>query len=626
MSDLSVIQGFLDGLRPPPRVTVSEWANKNRYMTEPFPGLYRTELTPYLEEIMDQLSPYNPTQEIIFKKSSQIGATEAGNNWIGAIIHYYLGNTLMVLPTKDLATTNAKQNIEKMIDASPDLRKRVPSARKRDSGNTTLEKNFPGGFLKIVGANSANSARSTSFRWVYLDEISAYPMNVDGEGDPYKLFKGRTKAFGTKYKIFVTSTPTVEGECRITTLYEETDQRLYHITCPHCKDKENSLQPLSFDRLKWMPGNYDDVWYECIHGCRIDERHKPWMMAKLNGAKWIATKPENSSRERKGYGINALYAPLGMIGWAALAKEHDEVHKDTATDEELQAFINLQKGETFKINRNLPDWKRLYERAENYDLGIAPNEVAILTGGVDVQKDRLEVTIRGWSAGKRSYLIDYHVIPGDPNHDAVWNELREYLEKDFNRPDGGKMPVSFTCVDSGFLSERVYQFCADFGSGRCAPTKGGPEGQKTILSNPKSAKLSKDGSRVGTTMFYMLGTHPLKELFFSRLNITKDYKEGEVPRGYYYFTKQVDPKYFEGMCSEVHVLDKGRHVWKKVVIRNEPLDLEILNIAAAELLGAFRKTDEWYMEEITRFRPDRKEFTKETGRVRKKSEYWSRFD
>jgi phage terminase large subunit GpA-like protein len=623
MCSTQAISGLLDGLRPPPRLTPGQWANEHRYMTSdisPFPGKYRLELTPYLEEPLDDLSPYSPVEEVIFKKSNQLGLTQGGNNWIGAIIHHYLGPVLMVLPTKELAERNSKLNIDSMIEASPELRARIPPARSRDSGNTTLEKKFPGGFLCICGANSPNSARSTSFRWVYLDEISAYPVNMGGEGDPYELFKGRTKAYGTKYKIFSTSTPTVDGVCRISSLYEDTDKRRYFIPCPECGE----MQPLDFDRLRWEKGNYEHVWYECVNGCCIEERHKPKFMSKAAGAHWRPTDLTKLDKAKKGYHLSSLYAPLGMYSWKKIAQKHEKATGPEATPEDYQTFVNLELGETHKTSENNADYKDLIKKSvDTYEDGTAPNETAILTAGVDVQANRLEVTVRGWAAGKRSYSVDYRVLVGRPDEDAVWDELREYLEKDFKRPDGGVMNISYTCVDSGYLANRVYQFCSDFGSGRCAAVKGS-DTQKTVVSQPKPVNINRLGKKVGNGMIYLLGVDQIKETIYSRLKLDVNYETGEVPTGYCYFPKTRDVYYFQGLCSEVRVVINGKRIWKKKVLRNEPLDLEVYAYAAAELAGVFRKTDEWFMSEIVKFAPDRQRFTAKSGRQRRKSDYWDK--
>ena len=86
-------------------------------------------------------------------KGSQLGATESGGNWIGYVIHHAPGPMLAVQPSVELAKRFSQQRIDPLIEESPVLREKVAPARSRDSGNTVLSKEFPGGILVMTGAN-----------------------------------------------------------------------------------------------------------------------------------------------------------------------------------------------------------------------------------------------------------------------------------------------------------------------------------------------------------------------------------------------------------------------------------------------------------------------------------------
>ena len=146
------------GLRPDPLLTVSEWADECRILStraSTEPGPWRTSRTPYLKAIMDCLSPSSPVERVVFMKGAQVGATECGNNWIGYVIHQAPGPMMAVQPTVEMAKRNSKQRIDPLIEESDVLRKLVRDPRSRDSGNTILSKEFPGGVLVMTGANSA---------------------------------------------------------------------------------------------------------------------------------------------------------------------------------------------------------------------------------------------------------------------------------------------------------------------------------------------------------------------------------------------------------------------------------------------------------------------------------------
>ncbi|WP_211195451.1 phage terminase large subunit family protein, partial [Tabrizicola sp. YIM 78059] len=246
----ALLRSWSRGIRPDPDLTVSEWADRHRMLSgraSAEPGRYRTVRTPYMREIMDRLSPGDPTQRVVFMKAAQVGATEAGNNWIGFAIHQAPGPMLAVQPTVELAKRNSRQRIDPLIDESPELRERVKPARSRDAGNTMLSKEFAGGILIMTGANSAVGLRSTPARYIFLDEVDAYPASADEEGDPVTLAEARSLTFAHRRKVFLVSTPTIRGLSRIEREYEASDQRRFFVPCPHC----GAMQWLKFDRLRW---------------------------------------------------------------------------------------------------------------------------------------------------------------------------------------------------------------------------------------------------------------------------------------------------------------------------------------------------------------------------------------
>ena len=193
---------------------------------------YRTARTPYLREIMDALSPRHPAQRISFMKAAQVGATEAGNNWIGFVIHHAPGSMLAVLPTVEMAKRTSRGRLDPLIADSPALRERVQPARSRDAGNSMLSKEFPGGILVLTGANSATGLRSMPARYIFLDEVDAYPASADEEGDPVTLAEARTTTFS---------------------------HRRYFVPCPHC----GHMQWLQFERLHWDKGRPETAAYHC---------------------------------------------------------------------------------------------------------------------------------------------------------------------------------------------------------------------------------------------------------------------------------------------------------------------------------------------------------------------------
>ncbi|WP_375646602.1 phage terminase large subunit family protein, partial [Bartonella sp. TT29SHDZB] len=296
-----------EGRRPDPPYTVSQWADKNRYLstvTSAEPGLWRTIRTPYLREIMDNLSVYDPTETTVVMKGAQIGMSEAALNFCGYAIHHSPGPALYVMPTVETAKKLSKSRLDPMISASPALSERIAPARARDSGNTMFSKEFYGGTLMITGANSAAGLRSSPIRYLVLDEVDAYPLNVDNEGDPVTIAEKRTSAF-IQRKIFKLSTPTHRDTSRIAKDFVLGDQRYYNVPCDAC----GVLQPIVWSQIKWPKGAPEKAVFVCAHcGHEHAEHRKSTLMAEENGACWIATQ-ESSKPRLRSYHISALYSP-----------------------------------------------------------------------------------------------------------------------------------------------------------------------------------------------------------------------------------------------------------------------------------------------------------------------------
>jgi phage terminase large subunit GpA-like protein len=245
-----LLRAWRDGLTSDPDLTVSAWADKHRVLSSRGASEAGPWRTSRLREIMDTLSPSHPCQRVALMKGSQVGATESGGNWIGYVIHHAPGPMLAVQPTVELAKRFSQQRIDPLIEESPRLREKVAPTRSRDAGNTVLSKEFPGGILVMTGANSAVGLRSMPVRYLFLDEVDAYPPSADDEGDPVALAEARTRTFSWRRKVFLASTPTIKGLSRIEREYEASDQRRYFVPCPHCGEK----QRLKFEWLRWQKG------------------------------------------------------------------------------------------------------------------------------------------------------------------------------------------------------------------------------------------------------------------------------------------------------------------------------------------------------------------------------------
>lgn len=610
MSTQPLTIGFLDGLRPEPLLSVSEWADLHRYLSTEAsaePGRWRTSRTPYLREIMDQFSSTCPTEEIVVMKGAQLGFTEMGFNLVGYWMDISPGPILYVLPTKDVCEVNSKTRLSPMLESSPRLRDKVAPAKSRSANNTLMQKDFAGGTMVLRGANSPAGLRNMPMRFLILDEVDGYPLDAGGEGSPILLAIKRTATFSRR-KIYKLSTPTIEGASVIDSEFKTTDQRHYFVPCPHC----GTSQKLDFQQLRWDRGRPETAKYECSH-CNelIEERFKTPMLA---AGEWVATKPDNESHKRIGYHLNSLYSPYGWYSWEQCAKEYEDAEGD---DNKMKVFVNTVLGETFKIKGDAPPWENIYNRRESYAPKSAHSDVCLVTCGVDVQGDRLELEIVGWCKSKESYSIDYRVLAGDTSKAEVWEKLRAVLNEKFPHGEGGEIGISLMAVDSGYNTSYVYDFCKESGISRVIPIKGKDDLAGVLVSQPKPVFIDK--KIIGGLNLYMVNTGLIKSEVYGNLKL--EIGEEGVPAGYCHFP-QYDRHYFKMLTAEeLRVVQnkKGFSVyeWHKIAQRNEALDCRVYARAASAVLGIDRFSDaDW--ERMKAMRNGALQVRKE----RKKSSYW----
>ncbi|MDP4201447.1 MAG: phage terminase large subunit family protein [Bacteroidota bacterium] len=569
-------------LMPEQLMTVSEWADANRYLAREAssePGRWRTSRTPYLKLPMDCLSSHTTYRKVIMMCGAQLGKTEAGNNWIGYIMDNSPAPTLMVMPTDTAIKKNSKTRIDPMIENTPSLKKKVKEKKSRSGENTIDQKNFLHGVLFMVGANSPVGLSSTPIRNVHLDEVDRYPLDVDGEGSPITLAEARTRTFPNR-KILITSTPTTKESSAIWNEFKLTDQNHYEVPCPFC----GAYQELLFENLVYEKNNPYSAKMKCVAcGELIDERYKPQMLPSY---RWIPACPENKSDKLIGFQISSLYSPLGWFSWGDIAAQYEESLEDPSR---IKVFVNTVLGLPYEESGEAPDWQALFNksRLENHNPNVVPWMVCFLTAGVDIQKDRIELEIVGWCADKQSYQIDYRVLLGNTTLPEVWDELAKVVDETFQREDGVEMTIQRMAVDTGYNTTEVHSFCRRFHNSRVIPIKG-QDSLGLPVSPPRQIDYNKNGKKIGRLKQWNVGVSLLKSEFYSWL-LLEQKPEGGYPPCYCHFLQQ-DQRYFEGITAEQYI-SKTRK-WKKVYERNEPLDCRIYARAAANIVGLDRMKPE----------------------------------
>lgn len=593
-------RAWREGLTPDPLLTVSEWSDCHRMLSSKAsaePGRWRTSRTPYLKAIMDCLSPTSPVERVVFMKAAQLGATEMGSNWIGYVIHHAPGPMMAVWPTVEMAKRNSKQRIDPLIEESAALSELISPARSRDSGNTILAKEFRGGVLVMTGANSAVGLRSMPVRYLFLDEVDGYPLDVEGEGDAISLAEARTRTFSRR-KIFIVSTPTISGASAIEREYEASDQRRYFVPCPHCSHR----QWLRFEQLRWEKGQPDTAAYIC-ESCDepIAEHHKAWM---LEHGEWRAMISDGTGKTA-GFHLSSLYSPVGWRSWRDIvAAWESAVNKESGSAAAIKTFKNTELGETWVEEGEAPDWQRLVERREDYRIGTVPQGGLLLVGAADVQKDRIEASIWAFGRGKESWLVEHRVLMGDTARDAVWKRLAELLAENWTHASGPAMPLARFALDTGFATQEAYTFVRACRDPRVMPIKGVPRGA-ALIGTPTAIDVSQGGKKLrrGIKVFAVaVGIAKLE--FYNNLRKSADVSEDGVtmvyPTGFVHLPK-IDAELIQQLCAEQLITRRDRNgfpvrEWQKMRERNEALDCYVYARAAASSAGLDRFEERHWRE------------------------------
>ncbi len=565
----------------PDKMTVSEWADQFRRLdvkTSAEPGQWSTARTPYLKGIMDAFTDPH-VDEITVMAASQVGKTEGMYNMLGYIIDQDPGPTLMVMPRADDARSVSYNRIKPMIDASPILSRYLPI---NSDDITKLEYHFDRMILYFAGSNSPADLASRPIRYLFLDEVDKYPRFSGKEADPIKLASERQKTFWNKKMVKVSTPTTREGY--IFREYDKSDQRRFYVPCPHC----GKMQVLVFGQIKWPKEessaerikNERLAWYECSQcGEHISDVNKQKMM--LSG-EWISEKKEQN--RNRGFWISSLYSP--WLTWSDIASEFLK-SKDYV--ELLMNFVNSWLAEVWeeKIEETTVD--KVRNLARDYDKGSVPDDVLVLTAGVDVQKDHFYFVIRGWGYYEESWLIRAERV-------EYWEDVVEALFKtEYRRAQSEeRLSVYMTCVDSGFRTDEVYRFCRHWAD-KTKAIKGLEEitGGRFYRAN-KIDINSRTGAVIpGGLVLWNLNVNQYKDKL-NRLVTSKD-------PGKWHLHREPSDQYLLQFTSEHKILirnrttGKAKEIWqkKKEASANHYLDAEVYALAAADIIRALnmRKED-----------------------------------
>jgi phage terminase large subunit GpA-like protein len=625
-------------LKPPPRRNLVEWADECRRLSPEAsskPGRWKTSRVQVARGPMMAISDPE-CHTVTVQACTQLMKTEFVLNIIGYHIDQDPAPMLIIQPTEKGGEAFSKDRVDPMMRDTPTLRDKVGDKRQRDSGNTILHKQFPGGHLTIVGANAPGDLAMRPVRLVLFDETDKYPASAGKEGDPIALASERAATFWN-YKIVHCCSPTIEGNSRINQEYLNGDQRTFCPACPHCGHREE----MTWGNVKWEPKRPETAMYHCP-GCGVGWTETERLAAieaagDLPDCGWIAAAEFNGHASFK---VSKLASP-----WEPLSKLARKFLKAKDKPELLKAFINTQLAETYKEKGDAPPWKTLYDRRESYLVNLIQPRALVLTAGADVQKDRIEVEIVSWCQRLESWSVDYRTFPGDTadidSPKSPYRGLEDLLNEIWQSEVGALFTVSMLAIDSGYNTAHVLNWVRKQPANRVIAVVGRdtlqmPIGQPQVVDiNRGDGKRKKRGAKQ-----WPVGDAFLKTELYGFLKQESPTAESglEYPHGYCHFP-QYDEHFFRGITAEevVFKVIKGyrRAEWVKNYERNEPLDCRKYARAAAALLGIDRWTADKWAEislELGVSAPEPPELPEKTETetvngveiTRRKSKFWNR--
>ena len=547
----AVISGAMQTLKPPPRLLVSEWADQERRLSSEASaaaGRWITSRAEYQRGIMDAIS--DPTlRDIVVVAGAQVGKTEMLLNVIGFHIHHDAAPILLVQPTLEMAQAFSKDRLAPMLRDTPALKYKVKDPRSRDANNTTTHKVFTGGHISLVGSNSAAGLASRPIRVVLCDEVDRYPSSAGSEGSPILLARKRSATFHNR-KMVMVSTPTNKGASMIESQYQESDQRQFFVPCEDC----GTVQTLKWANVQWEKDKPETAFYNCeACGSVWDD---PKRNRSVRKGEWVATADFTGIA---GFHINGLYSP-----WTVLADAVRDFLVAKKAPDTLRVFVNTFLAETWEDQGETVGDIDFQSREDDWGETV-PDEIVVVTAGIDVQDDRLELEIVGWGRDEESWSLGYKTLYGDPSTPHLWNDLDNILKAAYTTESGRQLGIRAACIDSGgHYTQAVYNFVRPREGRRIFAIKGMGGEQRPLVSRPTK-------NNIGKIKLFAVGTFPIKELIFSRLRVQS---EGA---GYCHFPAGRSDEYYQQLANSEKIVTKyqkgfPRRDFVKTRTRNEALD------------------------------------------------------
>lgn len=568
-----LVRDYFSVFMPPPDRSLSQWADEERYIaagTSSEPGKWKTSRVEYMRQPMDTATSgeYN---KLILMGGTQWGKTEFLLNLLGFYISEDPSPILFINPSKDSADDFSEERFTPMVEATPCLRSKIEPNKSRDSKNTINNKKFKNdAHIAFVGSNVPNDVASRSRRIIIGDEIDRWALSAGKDGDVISLARQRLKNWWNSFEALA-STP-VDFDTSV--IYREwlgSDQRHRHYKCPDCGHSHH----LEWENVKWdgddINTSPETALYHCP-GCGVGWNDVTrWRLDKTGI--WIKSNPDSKIA---GFHISQLYSP-----WVKLSTMVYEFIEAKGKPLMEKVFRNTVLGLPYedRIGADV-DVEHLMARREHIPEFTMPERAALLTAGVDVSGDRVDVQITAFGLNNETWALDNYKIFGDPSGQKLWEDLYTSLRtRKYKHPISGQyFSIEATAVDSGYMTTNVYKFCArmQLRGLNVYATKGVPGEGKPLWKHSEQ--------KIKFTKLFLIGADDAKTMIFANLAI----EEGE---SHIHFSDRLEKDYFEELIAEKIVLSTNKYglpvkTWfRPPHTNNEAFDTMILSWAAKESLN-----------------------------------------
>lgn len=616
--------------------TPSQYAERYRTLSSDvssIQGKFKYNITPYLREIVDTLSPYHPAKIVAVMKSAQIGFTEGVIvNGILWIIANNPGN-IMALAANDQLS---KEMIESRLDSGIQscgiqhlIRPNTIRKRNQRTGDTSNYKEYAGGRLFAGGLQSIDKlGKQRSIKYGFFDDWDAAPMSDKKQGNVFDLLQQRFSTNANSMKQYFISTPETRPS-NIENIYLKGDQRKWHVPCPKCgtyiellwhdKDKQGKAVGVVFKKDDTGKLIESSVRYRCQECGKTFKESQKYDINLLG--KWIPT----AEPEKPGiysYHISALSSAPQMYDWTHYAYQYLATHKGGRTiQSKLKVFTNLVLGQPWQEKQKAIKSNKLINNTREYEIGIVPNKqsnedgngnIILLTCACDLNGTlddaRLDWEVVAHAASGSIYSINHGSIGtyqpkskdvkrdkwsyrfGEENN--VWDVFyNEVINEGYRTDDGFEMEIFLTAVDTGYFTHHTYTFI-DMYPSQLIGVKGSVVAKIKTGIDKKKIKQSSERNNL-----YIIETDLVKDDLAEMIEL-KWNRETTQPDGFMNFPmpnhkfKKYTLKYFkeyEGEEKKIETDDDGQPIGFKWVRKhtstpNHFFDCAVYNLATRNIV------------------------------------------